>query len=478
MLLNTSDKINAENIERDLLGLTHPEAIYHWVIAAEQQAIARDREEAQQRVNKLVDASNQAYAPASYLLGVWYLNGHYVDQNSMLAAKCFEFACQSNDANAEWMLAQLYREGIKGVVNLQKADEHLKRAIELKHPDAILSLIKQNHAEDSLQTLIDSYIKNKHQASLKYLVESDVFPQKQVQSALEALANDDSFICAILAYSYIKSGDEEKAFKYAQASQEQNNPFGCFVRAIIEQQSANGSREIAHEFLLKAAEFGHIEAAYLAAIEILQDIDLIEDETDRRKAAIESFNLLTQAAMQGHSEAQFSLAQCYRYGLGTEKNSELGLHWLDQAAQKHNPDAEFELSMTFPIEHESHHHLLSSSAEKGHAQAMLCMYVLEQKRNQMQQALEWLHKAKDQAVPRAYYLLAQHHKNGLAGEVDWQMVIDYLKEAADLGDVDAYFELYQAYSNGTGVRKNKKTALKYLNLAKENQHLEAAAIES
>ena len=39
-----------------------------------------------------------------------------------------------------------------------------------------------------------------------------------------------------------------------------------------------------------------------------------------------------------------------------------------------------------------------------------------------------------------------------------------------------YFDLYLAYKEGRGVRKNKKSASKYLKLAKENHHLEAASI--
>jgi TPR repeat protein len=51
------------------------------------------------------------------------------------------------------------------------------------------------------------------------------------------------------------------------------------------------------------------------------------------------------------------------------------------------------------------------------------------------------------------------------------------KQAADHGDIDSYFELFKIYKDGIGVRKNKKTASKYLDLAKENQHIEAASIE-
>ena len=57
------------------------------------------------------------------------------------------------------------------------------------------------------------------------------------------------------------------------------------------------------------------------------------------------------------------------------------------------------------------------------------------------------------------------------------MPVGFLTQAADLGHVDAYFELFQAYKDGNGVRKDKQVALKYLQLARDHQHIEAASIE-
>ena len=67
--------------------------------------------------------------------------------------------------------------------------------------------------------------------------------------------------------------------------------------------------------------------------------------------------------------------------------------------------------------------------------------------------------------------------NGQGVEADPKQRVALLIKAAERGDVDAYFELYQAYSQGLGIRKNKKNAVKYLDLAKQNQHIEACAIE-
>ena len=48
--------------------------------------------------------------------------------------------------------------------------------------------------------------------------------------------------------------------------------------------------------------------------------------------------------------------------------------------------------------------------------------------------------------------------------------------AGDNGDADAMYALYQAYRDGSGVRKNKKSQAKYLNMAKEAKHPEALKV--
>ncbi len=52
-------------------------------------------------------------------------------------------------------------------------------------------------------------------------------------------------------------------------------------------------------------------------------------------------------------------------------------------------------------------------------------------------------------------------------------LIHYYKAAADLGDADSQFETGQRYYEGTGVNVNRDEAKKYLELAKDEYHMEA-----
>ena len=73
--------------------------------------------------------------------------------------------------------------------------------------------------------------------------------------------------------------------------------------------------------------------------------------------------------------------------------------------------------------------------------------------------------------------MAEIFKVGEGVSLDLQQSLEYYKSAADLGDIDAAFELFKIYNEGIGVKKDREIAEKYLNLAKQNQHIEAASIE-
>ena len=479
-VLNT---INSEQSQRDLLeqaSLGNAEAGFQWVLQSEQQGQAQSDEDAQKRVDLLVQASNQNYAAASTLLGQWHLLGHYVPQDVQSAILFFQHAAKLNDALAHLELFYIARKGVVETLSSQQGLIHLQQAVQLNHPEAIHiyaeALLNQD-AKKSQQLLLDNYLNHQYQSSLKLFVQYEGFNQDEVQRQLENLATNDSFACALLAFHYLKNNELEKAFKYAHIAQEQNDAYGCYIRALLEQKSKDGSSEIAQAFFLKAANNGHVESAYIVAVELLKQSDITTNEAEKNALRQQAFTLMQQAALAGNKDAQYSFAQCLRHGLGTEKDAQHGLQWLERAAQNHHRDAQFELSMLLPIEHEQHIPLLMEAAKNGHIQAMLCMAIYEQRLNNTEDTLKWLHQAKDAHSARAHFLLAQIYRDGTGVEADAKESVEFLKQAADLGDIDAYFELFKAYKDGLGVRKNKKTAGKYLDLAKQSQHIEAASIE-
>ena len=469
-----------ENLGLNATELSQAETWYIDVLKLEQQGLAQNEQDAQARVDLLVNASNQNFAPASTLLGQWHVLGRYVNQSVQSALLFFQHAAKLNHALAHLELAYLGLNNATDQLTKAQALMHLQQAVQLNHPEAIFVYAQQQLSQDpqyEYLLLLNNYLKNQHQNSLKFFVEFSGFDSIKVQNELLKIAEKDHFSCALLAFSYLKQNNLDAALKYADIAQEHNDPFGCYVRALIEQQSAKADAAVVQEFLLKAAKNGHIESAYLAAVTLLKNSENAKTEQKQKEYAALAFDLLSHAAVSGNVPAQYSLAQCLRYGMGTEKNLDQGISWLERAAMQNHPDAQFELSMLLPLEHEHHLPLLNSAAEKGHVQAMLCMSIFEQRQNNADGALFWLNKAKELKVPRAFFLLAQMYQEGKCVEVDLTQSADLFKQAADHGDIDSYFELFKIYKDGIGVRKNKKTAGKYLDLAKENQHIEAASIE-
>ncbi|RZG47317.1 tetratricopeptide repeat protein [Acinetobacter wuhouensis] len=460
--------------------LGQAETWYVEVFKKEQQGYAQTEQEAQARVDLLVNASNQGFAPASTLLGQWHVLGHYVNQSIQAAILFFQHGAQLNHGLAHLELAYLGLNNSTDQLSQAQGLMHLQHAVELNQPEAIFLHAQHKLQQDkaaAYQLLVENYIKNKHQNSLKFCVEYSEFDSIKVQNDLLIIAENDSFASALLAFSYLTHNKVDAAFKYANIAQEANDPFGCYVRALIEQKSANGDAKIAQEFLLKAAKNGHVESAYLAAVTLLKDAETVKTEQKQKEYTTLAFELLTHAAVAGNVPAQYSLAQCLRYGIGAEKNIEQGVSWLERAAMQNHTDAQFELAMLLPLEHEHHLPLLNAAADKAHVQAMLCMSIYQQRQENAEQTLYWLNKAKALNVPRAFFLLAQLYRDGKLVKEDLKQSATLFVEAADQGDVDAYFELFKIYRDGLGVRKNKKTAGKYLDLAKQNQHLEAASIE-
>lgn len=454
-------------------------AHYQQVIDLEKQSWAQTDQDAQQRVDLLVNASNDNFAAASTCLGQWHLLGHYVPQDLEAAILFFKHAEQFGDALAMVELAHIGLQALSPNLSVAQGLDYLKQAVDLNHPEAIYASalhILDSNAEAALNLLIHNYQQNKHEISLKACIENQSFDQNCVQQKLEEMAVTDAYASAVLAFQYFQQGDDKKAFKYAQKAQEQNDPYGCYVRALMEQKNPKGDENVVFEFLMKAAQYGHIEASYWAGAENLRYADASQKEAEKIQYTQKAYELFKYAALHGYAPAQYSFGRCLKAGIGTEKNVEHGLQWLERAAQNNHADAQFELAMLLAVEHPKHLPLLHAAANNRHVQAMLCMAVHEQQQQQFGQALQWLDLAKDADSARAYYLLAQMYGEGQGVDLDLKQRVEYLIQAAERGDVDAYFALYQTYSQGVGVRKNKKNAAKYLALAQQNQHIEACAI--
>ena len=133
------------------LGLNATEQAEAWyidVLELEQQGLAQNEQDAQARVDLLVNASNQNFAPASTLLGQWHVLGRYVNQSVQSAILFFQHAAKLNHALAHLELAYLGLNNATDQLTKAQALMHLQQAVQLNHPEAIFVYAQQQLSQD------------------------------------------------------------------------------------------------------------------------------------------------------------------------------------------------------------------------------------------------------------------------------------------------------------------------------------------
>ena len=114
-----------------------------------------------------------------------------------------------------------------------------------------------------------------------------------------------------------------------------------------------------------------------------------------------------EKASQGDKEAQCNLGLCYQQGIGTEKDMQQAIFWMEKAAKQDYAPAQFNLG-TFYLDLENY-----------------------------EQALFWLTKASNQYYALADYQIGVMYSNGLGVEKDGDKVYYWLTKAAMHGYKDA-----------------------------------------
>lgn len=156
------------------------------------------------------------------------------------------------------------------------------------------------------------------------------------------------------------------------------------------------------KWLKESAEQGYAEAQ--------NDLGIYcRDESKfGKKLAFEWFE---KAARQGHAEAQTNVGECYKEGLGVERNTQQAFYWFNEAAKK--------------------------------------------------------------GVARAQYYMGECYKNGEGICRDFVKAAEYYRKAAEKGYMEAQYELGRCYEIGLGLPSARHRASEWYVKAAERGHIEA-----
>lgn len=197
--------------------------------------------------------------------------------------------------------------------------------------------------------------------------------------------------------------------------------------------------------------------AYLTAKLLQEGIDgRMPDD----KAA---FDLFMFAAKNGHIWSQYYLADCYRFGKGTNVDYTKSLHWYKKADRNGNIASTNSLGIQYLFAQGVHqdtkkaisYFKRSSKMESPVGQYMLgyiyCgMTMACRDYKNLPKAVSHLLKAANQGHMAAIRLLLKCYYGALGREVqDWSRYYDMLQKAADMEDSESMYKLGRAFIDGS-----------------------------
>ena len=154
---------------------------------------------------------------------------------------------------------------------------------------------------------------------------------------------------------------------------------------------------VAKDWFQKAAESGHIEAAY--RLGVIHAEALIDGVPNLHEA----INWFLKAATEGHSGAQFELGRYCLHGEGVTKSPQKALAWLQLAAHQYHSGAQY---------------LLGRMYESGNGVTL-----------SLELAYKWYKLAADSGHPAALYKVAVMAESGRGTTLDSEIASNYYSKA-------------------------------------------------
>ncbi len=170
------------------------------------------------------------------------------------------------------------------------------------------------------------------------------------------------------------------------------------------------------------------------------------------------FQMMLEAANQGHLNAIANVAYLYHNGMGTPKDNAVAAKWFRLAAEKGHAISQYNFGKLLVAD-----------------EIPLPDGVVDRKA-QHEEGVEWLRKAADQGLHAAqstYGIIL--YRGDFGKERDAAAAAGYLKPASEAGDLDATNALGMMYKRGRGVPRDRGVSEQLFRKAAMAGHVKAQA---
>ena len=160
----------------------------------------------------------------------------------------------------------------------------------------------------------------------------------------------------------------------------------------------------------------------------------------------QGFYWYKKAAEQGHTKAQYNIADCYAHGLGIDYNIHESVSWCIKAAIKNHKEAQFQLGRLY---------------EEGETGTV-----------NMPNAIMWYQKSSDQGFRDAQYYLGKLYEDGRLGLPNMVKAYELYRLSAEQGYDKAQLKIGQYYASVGNV----DYAITWYKRSADNNNLDAQCI--
>ncbi|MCP0914096.1 MULTISPECIES: tetratricopeptide repeat protein [Legionella] len=357
--------------------------------------------------DRLYEQAILGNSSAQFLLAQMYEDGIDVKQNVQEAIKFYQLAAEQKDLRAEYNLGLLYLEGKGGMApDYQRGMNWLQDAA-----------FKGNaYAQFALGRINERGLRD---ASGKEVIAANA--DESTAMYYLAAANDFGTAQYRLAELLVR----EKPADVSMAAKARRNQL---IKQLYEGAVAGGVQQAA------------LPLAFFHAM-----------DSDKAKQ-VQAFNVAKNEVSKGNGQAALLLGILYDRGLGVEKNSAEAMYWYQQASL--NPVSAFILG-TYFIEGKSVNQdkekgraLLQQAADAGFPYADLNLAVLKQQ--QGEPFLPELDAAHALGNSKASLLLADYYLSQATDEQKMQQSREIYQQLAEKGDKEGQLKLGFMYEKGLG----------------------------
>lgn len=154
------------------------------------------------------------------------------------------------------------------------------------------------------------------------------------------------------------------------------------------------------------------------------------------------------------------LKECYKDGIGTKKDIQKYVYYMEQAANKQDVTSQYELALYYLNNQQADKAVtwFKKAAKQGEVGATYYYgYLMFNGQGMVQDkrgGIKLLQSAADKDFTMAYYQLGRIYYEGDGTDQDYKKAVDYLRKAAERNNYNAKWLLGLCYLNGNGVKQD------------------------